>query len=71
MTGVLRLACIDADAPPLFGLADGAGVRQGFEPAVAELIAVSTITEASYETQVLKRYRATPGAAGVSGLTEI
>lgn len=37
MTGVLRLACIDADAPPLFGLAaDG---RRGFEPAVAELVA--------------------------------
>jgi polar amino acid transport system substrate-binding protein len=35
---VLRLACIDADAPPLFGLADEAGRRDGFEPAVAELI---------------------------------
>ena len=41
------------------------------QAAVAELIAVSTITEASYETRVLKRYRVTPGAAGVSGLTEI
>lgn len=33
----LRLACIDADAPPLFGLAaDG---RHGFEPEIAENIA--------------------------------
>ncbi|GAA1972108.1 ABC transporter substrate-binding protein [Nocardioides panacihumi] len=39
MTGVLRLACIDADAPPLFGLADASGTRHGFEPAVAELVA--------------------------------
>jgi polar amino acid transport system substrate-binding protein len=35
---VLRLACIDADAPPLFGLADASGVREGFEPALAELL---------------------------------
>lgn len=36
---VLRLACIDADAPPLFDLADAAGRRAGFEPAVAEVLA--------------------------------
>ena len=35
----LRLACIDADAPPLFGLASAPGGRTGYEPAVAELIA--------------------------------
>lgn len=35
----LRLACIDADAPPLFGPADSRGRREGFEPAVAELLA--------------------------------
>lgn len=36
----LRLACIDSDAPPLFGLQDPAtGRREGFEPAVAELVA--------------------------------
>ncbi|MDP3894506.1 ABC transporter substrate-binding protein [Nocardioides sp.] len=34
----LRLACIDADAPPLFGPADARGHREGFEPAVAELL---------------------------------
>lgn len=34
----LRLACIDADAPPLFSLASAADGRQGFEPAVAELL---------------------------------
>lgn len=38
-SGVLRLACIDADAPPLFGLASAPGGRSGFEPAVAELVA--------------------------------
>lgn len=37
--GTLRLACIDADAPPLFGLASAAEGRVGFEPAVAELLA--------------------------------
>jgi polar amino acid transport system substrate-binding protein len=36
---VLRLACIDADAPPLFGPADAEGNRDGFEPAVARLVA--------------------------------
>lgn len=35
----LRLACIDADAPPLFGLASAPGGRQGYEPAVAALLA--------------------------------
>ena len=36
----LRLVCIDSDAPPLFGLRDPAtGHREGFEPAVAELVA--------------------------------
>lgn len=35
----LRLACIDADAPPLFGPAAAQGGRQGYEPAVAELVA--------------------------------
>lgn len=39
MTGPLRLACIDADAPPLFGLASAPGGRAGYEPAVAELLA--------------------------------
>jgi polar amino acid transport system substrate-binding protein len=39
MTAPLRLACIDADAPPLFGLASPDGTRDGFEPAVARLLA--------------------------------
>ena len=39
MTASLRLACIDADAPPLFGLARAPGGRAGYEPAVGELIA--------------------------------
>ena len=38
-TKPLRLACIDADAPPLFGLNDQEKGRPGFEPAVAQLIA--------------------------------
>lgn len=37
-TAPLRLACIDADAPPLFSLTSGAHGRQGFEPAVAALL---------------------------------
>jgi polar amino acid transport system substrate-binding protein len=37
--GVLRLACIDSEAPPLFNLADAAGHRRGYEPAAAELVA--------------------------------
>ncbi|AXI80367.1 substrate-binding periplasmic protein [Peterkaempfera bronchialis] len=39
MTAPLRLACIDSEAPPLFHLADPDGVRRGYEPAVAELLA--------------------------------
>jgi polar amino acid transport system substrate-binding protein len=39
VTASLRLACIDADAPPLFGLACAPGGRAGYEPAVGELIA--------------------------------
>jgi len=39
VTAPLRLACIDADAPPLFGLASAPGGRAGYEPAVGELIA--------------------------------
>lgn len=35
----LKLACIDADAPPLFSLLDDDGQRTGFEPAAAELVA--------------------------------
>lgn len=35
----LRLACIDADAPPLFLPVDAEGHRAGFEPAVAQLLA--------------------------------
>lgn len=36
----LRIACIDADAPPLFSLFAAEGGRRGFEPAVADLIGV-------------------------------
>ncbi len=35
---VLRLACIDSDAPPLFQPISDDGVRIGFEPSVAALI---------------------------------
>ena len=35
----LRLACLDSDAPPLFGLWSPETGRQGYEPAVAQLIA--------------------------------
>lgn len=35
----LKLACIDADAPPLFFPADVQGHRTGYEPAAAELVA--------------------------------
>jgi alkaline phosphatase D len=41
------------------------------EAAVGELVAVSTVASRTYQTRVLKRYRATPGADGVSGLTEV
>ncbi|UNK45179.1 substrate-binding periplasmic protein [Arthrobacter sulfonylureivorans] len=37
--GILRLACIDSEAPPLFSLADAGGTRRGYEPAAAELVA--------------------------------
>ena len=36
--GALRLACIDADAPPLFSSLASAGGRQGFEPALGEAL---------------------------------
>jgi polar amino acid transport system substrate-binding protein len=35
----LRLACINAEAPPLFSLSAGAGSRHGYEPAVGALLA--------------------------------
>jgi alkaline phosphatase D len=38
---------------------------------VGEMVAVSTISKTAFETRVLKRYRATPGPHGVSGLTEV
>ncbi|EMY35099.1 family 3 extracellular solute-binding protein [Arthrobacter crystallopoietes BAB-32] len=37
--GILRLACIDSEAPPLFNLADADGRRRGYEPEAAELVA--------------------------------
>ncbi|MFN0155946.1 MAG: substrate-binding periplasmic protein [Gaiella sp.] len=37
--GVLTLGCADLDAKPLFGLADANGHREGYEPAVAGLVA--------------------------------
>ncbi|WP_166986904.1 substrate-binding periplasmic protein [Canibacter zhoujuaniae] len=42
MTEKLRLACIDSPAMPLFGLADANGVRDGYEPEVAKLLAEAT-----------------------------
>jgi polar amino acid transport system substrate-binding protein len=39
-TEPLRLVCIDADAMPLFGKSRG-GVREGYEPAAAALVAES------------------------------
>ena len=39
MTAALRLACIDSEAPPLFSLNDPVSGRQGFEPAVAAMLA--------------------------------
>lgn len=39
VTTPLRLACIDSEAPPLFHRSDPVTGRQGYEPAVAELIA--------------------------------
>lgn len=35
----LTLACIDADAPPLFDPVDARGIRTGYEPAAAALVA--------------------------------
>lgn len=39
MTGILRLACIDSEAPPLFHRADASGTRSGYEPEVGALLA--------------------------------
>jgi len=39
VTGVLRLACLDTDAPPLFTKSPDGVVREGYEPSVAELVA--------------------------------
>lgn len=39
MTGVLRLACLDAEAPPLFHKSPDGVQREGYEPAVAALVA--------------------------------
>lgn len=39
MSDVLRLACIDSHAPPLFGLAGADGTRQGYEPEAAAVVA--------------------------------
>jgi len=40
------------------------------QAALAEYIAVSTVFDHRFEARVLKRYRVTPKAAGVSGLSE-
>lgn len=39
MSGVLRLACIDTEAPPLFLKSRDGIVREGYEPAAAALVA--------------------------------
>ena len=39
MSRALRLACIDADAPPLFDLSPDGVHRTGYEPAAADLVA--------------------------------
>lgn len=39
MSRALRLACIDADAPPLFDLSPDGIHRTGYEPAAADLVA--------------------------------
>lgn len=39
MTGVLRIACIDSEAPPLFHRYDRRRGRRGYEPAIAQLLA--------------------------------
>ncbi len=38
-TDVLRLACLDAEAPPLFHRSPDGVTRRGFEPGAAELVA--------------------------------
>lgn len=38
MTGTLKLACLDAEAPPLFSLWTAENGRRGYEPAVAEIL---------------------------------
>ena len=43
MTAVLRLACIDADAPPLFGLADGSGVPHDVVMTAIELLGTEVL----------------------------
>lgn len=39
VNGVLRLACLDAEAPPLFHRSPDGVVREGYEPAAAALVA--------------------------------
>ena len=39
MSGVLRLACIDTEAPPLFLKSPDGIVREGYEPDVARVLA--------------------------------
>lgn len=39
MTDALRLACLDAEAPPLFSLWTPEDGRRGYEPGVAEILA--------------------------------
>ncbi|MEI6230996.1 MAG: transporter substrate-binding domain-containing protein, partial [Actinomycetes bacterium] len=39
MTGVLRLACLDAEAPPLFNASVDGVTRVGYEPSAAALVA--------------------------------
>ncbi|PRC43166.1 amino acid ABC transporter substrate-binding protein, partial [Mycobacterium sp. ITM-2017-0098] len=38
MTDSLRLACLDAEAPPLFSLWTPENGRRGYEPGVAEAL---------------------------------
>ena len=39
MTDILRVACLDSEAPPLFHKSPDGVVRTGYEPAAAELVA--------------------------------
>lgn len=39
MSGVLRLACLDTEAPPLFHKSPDGVTRTGYEPAAADLVA--------------------------------